>query len=273
MRYHNSDGFFLKDYGVMNSVELKVFAKLNLSLCITGVYDDGFHRVDTVLQSVDIFDELTVKKRADGHCEAYGIDVPENTALKAAELFVQTFKTGGADIYIKKGIPLSGGMGGSSADAAGVLAALSRLYGVPVSEVEPLAERLGSDVKFMLHGGRARATGRGETLEFLNHEKMHFVVLKPDFGLSTAEIYRQFDLAPNAESNALQAPALNFSTVLREFFEAASRVAEVTMTGSGSCFFAVCKDKDESAELCARFKAAGFDAAECKSVEKGVEFF
>ena len=157
---------------------VKAYAKINLTLNITG-RNDGFHDIESLVTTVDIYDTITVSARRDdkitlemrmaGKRFAEDIPVERNNAYKAAKLFAETFKTGGADVKIVKRIPLAGGLGGSSADAAGVLNAMKILYGVS-EDVKPLADMLGSDTGYMTSGGFALISGRGERVEKIESE-------------------------------------------------------------------------------------------------------
>ncbi len=186
---------------MMNVVRLNAYAKLNLTLDVTGK-ENGFHMLDSVVVTVDLFDRVVLKRRKDTLCSVVmhgmgseGIPPEENNALRAAEAFVSAFQTNGADIVIYKNIPIGGGLGGSSADAAGVLLGMKRLYGVPdMGGANSLADRLGSDTKYLLTGGLARMRGRGDRLEFSAAEpEMHFLVLCPARGVSAGDCYAEFD--------------------------------------------------------------------------------
>ena len=120
----------------MNTAKVKAYAKVNLTLDITGEAD-GFHTLDSLVVTVDLFDQISAKKRKDGKIRVFmhglgseTIPPEENNAQRAGEAFTARFKTAGADIAIYKNITVGAGMGGSSADAAGVLNALARLYGI-----------------------------------------------------------------------------------------------------------------------------------------------
>lgn len=179
------------------SVELKAFAKVNLSLNITGKREDGMHLLDSVMMSVDKFDTVTVSERADSRINVkfIGCDVGEdNTAYKAAKSVLDVIG-GGVDITVEKGIPMGAGLGGSSADGAAVLRALDLFYKLPERGVDmrKAALSVGSDVPFMLTGGLARVTGVGEELFFIENKIKAFMVgLMPGF-VSTAAAYRAFD--------------------------------------------------------------------------------
>lgn len=189
----------------MNTARVSAYAKLNLTLDITGA-KDGYHLLDSLVVSVDLFDRIVAKKRkgALSSVAMHGmgserIPPEENNALRAAEAFSATFGTDGAAISVYKNIPMGSGMGGSSADAAGVLLALARLYKITDrAALTALGERLGSDVAFQLRGGFARMRGRGESLEFFGSvPKWWFLVLTSKEEISTAACYARYDEAGN----------------------------------------------------------------------------
>lgn len=181
-----------------NSVRVRVAGKLNLSLNITG--RDVFHTLDSVFCSVSVFDTVTVSLRNDDvvtiDFQGIKLDPNTNTAAKAVEAVRRTCGPFGADITVEKGIPVGSGLGGSSADAAGVIAALDILLDGKFRGLDlySAACQTGSDTAFMLRGGLARARGRGEQLEFFTGSVPFTLVLGfPASGVETAACYRTFD--------------------------------------------------------------------------------
>lgn len=179
------------------------FAKLNLSLDVGPARGDGFHEMRTVMQAVTLFDDVTVRLVPGGKIGARSnlgylpVD-SRNIACRAAEAFFE--RTGmrnmGAEIRLKKRIPVCAGMGGGSSDGAAVLRALNRLTGagLTVSELEDLARPLGSDVPFCVAGGAALGTGRGDVLEPLEPLRpCSIVICKPPFSISTPELFKLID--------------------------------------------------------------------------------
>lgn len=191
----------------MTSATVRVPAKINLCLGVGSVRDDGYHPLATVYQALDLHDEVRASFDETGtlsvvtHAtEEERADVPEgldNLALQAAALLRE--ETGvemGAEIAIRKVIPVAGGLAGGSADAAAALVACNEIWGTGLSrhELEPLAAELGSDVPFLLHGGNAIGGGRGETVSpVLARGSYHWVLAVADRGLSTASVYAEFD--------------------------------------------------------------------------------
>jgi 4-diphosphocytidyl-2-C-methyl-D-erythritol kinase len=184
-------------------VRLTCGAKLNLFLKVTGRRPDGFHELESVFHAIDLVDELHVESDEDGHVETTMTWAPEaagppieprdnivqRTALALRE---RSGVRAGARITLVKRIPVGGGLGGGSSDAAGALAGLGRLWSVPEGMLEDLAPELGSDVPFCLRGGStALVTGRGEHVERRPGppEPLWFVLGLSDRPLLTEQVY------------------------------------------------------------------------------------
>ena len=174
---------------------LNAAAKVNLVLEVLGKREDGYHELATVMQAVELSDRVTIEDAAGLELESRAPGVPtdgRNLALRAATALRQAAGiTRGARITLDKRIPVAAGLGGGSADAAAVLVGLNRLWRLrwPVTRLEEVATRLGMDVPFFLHGGRALATGRGERIERLRGSALGLVLVNPRFAVSTAEMY------------------------------------------------------------------------------------
>lgn len=194
----------------MRSVTVRVPAKINLCLGVGPLRDDGFHALATVYQAVDLHDEVRATMRDDDevtvtvHAELDArdemVDVPtdgQNLAVQAARhLQALTPDVVGVDLAIRKAIPVAGGMAGGSADAAAALVACNELWGLGLGrpELDRQAVEIGSDVPFLLHGGTAMGTGRGEEVNpVLARGGYHWVFATADHGLSTAAVYAEFD--------------------------------------------------------------------------------
>lgn len=266
----------------MRSVKIKSYAKINLTLEITGI-ENGYHMLDSLVANIDLFDLLVLKKRKGALSSvtmkgmgSESIPPEKNNALKAAEAFSAAFGTDGVDITVYKNIPIGGGLGGSSADVVGVLNGMAALYGIKDREkLKELADTLGSDTGYMLNGGFARMQGRGEKVTKLDlTNKLHFLLICPNSSVSAGECYRAFDTQPRTLEykgsqtqrciDFLQTNDLNEGGryLMNDLFRAAySLNAEVgkayeeatsfsplgaTMSGSGSCVFAMFETK----ELC-----------------------
>lgn len=191
-------------------------AKINWTLDIVGKREDGYHLMDMLMQPVELADELTLEKTENGlTLTVSGYPRvkagPDNLALRAAQaLQAQTGYRGGASIHLHKRIPVGAGLGGGSADAAGVLAGLNRLWetGLTQPELEALGLRLGADVPFCLRGGLQRAQGVGEKLTPMACGGLFWlVILQPCPGLSTREVFGRFRLDARENRPDTQATA------------------------------------------------------------------
>ncbi|HNZ99681.1 4-(cytidine 5'-diphospho)-2-C-methyl-D-erythritol kinase [Ruminococcus sp.] len=278
-------------------MRVKTAAKINLALDVTGKLPDGYHTLESVFQTVGLYDEVSVELTESGI--ELGCEVPEefasadpipcderNIAYKAAKLF---FEENGMDcgcrIHIKKGIPSQAGMGGGSTDAAAVLYCLGKLTGKSVSA----SEKLGADVPFFLTGGTAYVEGIGEKITpIADYSGRILVIGKGGEGVSTAEAYRNIDAlkAPQHPDAKALAEAIDSApdTAWEHFgnlFEQAVCLEEVdklksamlnkdaliaVMTGSGSAVFGLFETR-EQAEICAeKLKKWGYFSAVCETV-------
>ena len=176
---------------------VNICAKINLSLNILGILDNGYHDVDTVMQSVSLYDTLTVRPAPVLTVDCPGVPQEQNTAYKAARLFfAESGIPGGAEVTIKKGIPFASGMGGSSADAAGLLVALNHMYDAPLSHQALLhiGARIGADVCFLMEGGAMRCQGIGEQLTpVINRWDPVYLAVRADGFVTAGQAYHQFD--------------------------------------------------------------------------------
>ncbi len=191
---------------------LPSFAKINLCLEIMGRREDGFHEVRTLLQTIDLRDELTFKPTAAGvQLKVSGRAVSsgeENSVLKAVELFSRRYGlTVGLEISLVKRIPIGAGLGGGSSNAAITLMALGQLTGryLTLAEFSKMAAELGSDVPFFLSGGLAFGGGRGERTESLagSDPEAEVLLVYPGFEVSTREAYAQIQVANLGNSELL----------------------------------------------------------------------
>ncbi len=190
----------------MHSVTEKAFAKLNISLDVVGRRDDGYHDLVMVMQTISLCDEITLARKEtpgiDASCNFHYVPTDErNLAVKAAVCFLRAVAKPeeGISVQVKKNIPVGTGMAGGSADAAAVLRGMNLLFGTPFSrkKLEELAQEIGSDVAFCIAGGTALARGRGEILQDLvPFPDCTILVCKPEFSISTPELFRKIDQAP-----------------------------------------------------------------------------
>ena len=175
-------------------------AKLNLSLDVAGLLPNGYHDLDMVMQTIDLYERITLRRSADLTLRLPGSFVPpndKNTAYKAAVAFFHyTGLLAGVDITIQKHVPVRAGMAGGSADAAGVLVGLNELYNaqLSMSELCAIGAGIGADVPFALMGGTCRVKGVGDLIKPLPPcPDCWFTVVMPDYGVSTPEAFAAYD--------------------------------------------------------------------------------
>jgi 4-diphosphocytidyl-2-C-methyl-D-erythritol kinase len=211
-------------------------AKLTVSLRVTGVRPDGFHELDAEMVTLDLADELELDEGESG-ITMVAAPGTRTDALPLTEenLVARALSAVGrsASVHVTKRIPLGGGLGGGSADAAAVL----RWAGC----TDPMvALSIGADVPFCVVGGRARVEGAGELVTPLPFEHREFVLLVPPFGVDTARVYRAWDERPTTEGpNHLARPALAVEPRLAAWRDALGEAAgvEPRLAGSGSTWF------------------------------------
>jgi 4-diphosphocytidyl-2-C-methyl-D-erythritol kinase len=265
------------------------FAKLNLSLAVHGRREDGFHEIESVVQTIDLADRVEVNVRPgtgiiveNTLADSQGPDLAERAA--AAWLAVKKVSLH-VEIRIQKGIPAGAGLGGGSSDAAAVLQSLDRLIPPRLAdeELRRLATGIGSDVTLFLVGGCVRITGRGEIVERLpGTRRERFVVVVPPVRCSTADVYGVWAAhrTPHSAaalafgSNDLLAPALAVRPQLRRYAEVVARGGGLYsgMSGSGSSFYVAFSNEDQ-ADACAReLRAALPDCAvfDCAPTSAGM---
>lgn len=261
----------------MQRLTISVPAKINLSIDVTDRLASGYHSVEMIMQTVNLFDVITIEKtQGDISIQCDNPQLPcdhGNIALKAAELFFGKCPyKGGARITLKKNIPIAAGLGGGSSDAAGVLKALNELFNNCLTDAEltELSKRLGADVAFFLSGGTQYAGGIGDELTQLpDFEGVHILLVNPGFPVSTKWVYTNLDMnnlgeRPNIPDiiNAIKNMDINFvarnmrnvleSVTLKEYPELKNIVDKLTelgatgslMSGSGPTVFGIFPDGD-----------------------------
>ena len=195
------------------AVHVRAPGKINVYLGVGGRHDDGYHALTTVFQAVSLYEDVIARDADDFSVSVVGVADPStvpvddrNLAMRAAKLLASaTGYTGGVQLELRKSVPVAGGMGGGSADAAAALVACDALWGTGLSphRLHELAARLGADVPFALHGGTAVGTGRGDQLNpALARGRFDWVLVPSDEGLSTPQIYARLD-THRAENGAL----------------------------------------------------------------------
>jgi 4-diphosphocytidyl-2-C-methyl-D-erythritol kinase len=254
-------------------------AKLNLFLHILGRRPDGYHELQTCFQFVDLCDEITIEVRADGRirrvAELAGVNEEADLCVRAARtLQAAAGSSLGADISVLKRIPMGGGLGGGSSDAATCLVALNHLWQLhwPAEDLAALGLKLGADVPVFVRGRAAWAEGIGERLTPLYPPQApcetNYLILKPNIGVSTAEVFRDPELtrnsAPITIHGFLASGGRNdcLSVVRRRYPEVAraldwlSTFGPARLTGTGACIFLSCETLDRGREIIGKLPPA-----------------
>ena len=264
-------------------MRLKARAKINWTLDIVGQRADGYHLMDMLMQPVTLADDITLTPAKEITLTTGGTPLlpadEKHLAFRAAmALKAHTGYPGGAAIHVEKHIPVGAGMGGGSADAAGVLIGLNKMWGLalPQSELEIIGLRLGADVPFCIRGGLTRTTGIGEVMEDLPcGRSWPLVVIQPCEGLSTKEIFTAYhegvvDARPDNAAAALALARGNAQTLSAAMANVMQPVSEARrpgiheaiqalkaqgafaaqMTGSGSAVFGAFADEASAARAC-----------------------
>lgn len=264
-------------------MQLEAFAKINWTLDITGVREDGYHLMDMLMQPVSIADEITLNPAPDIRITTGGIPRSRadetNLAWRAAQALKEVSGyPGGIAIHVHKTIPIGAGMGGGSADAAAVLKGLNQFWKIGLSqeELENVGLQLGADVPFLLRGGLARVRGIGEKMEIYDDEHNWWLVItQPCGGLSTARIFslwKSGEVAHRPDTDrALEALQMGdlaaFSTAIGNVLQPAASslrpeidetcnllrslgASAACMTGSGSAVFGVFSTRTLAQKAC-----------------------
>jgi 4-diphosphocytidyl-2-C-methyl-D-erythritol kinase len=246
-------------------------AKLNLFLHVNGRRPDGFHDLQTLFQLVDLADTIAVTVREDGVIERLGgptgVAPEDDLAVRAARALKAACGTHlGATLRVAKRIPMGGGLGGGSSDAATTLLALDRLWGSRLG-IERLAElglALGSDVPVFVRGTSAWASGRGEKLEPVELPTAHYVIVHPGVSVPTARVFQAPELTRNTPLITIRAffesgGRNDCEPVVRAMYPEVAdaldwleRRAPARLTGTGSCIFARCASAAEAERIAAR---------------------
>jgi 4-diphosphocytidyl-2-C-methyl-D-erythritol kinase len=258
-------------------MKLKSYGKINLFLDIKGKLPNGYHDIVTVMQSIDIYDEITLEPIKEDkiiiRCSDSSIPVNDsNTCYKAARLLKDAYHVdSGIYIHILKNIPSGAGMGGGSSNAAAVIKGLNALWKLNLSkeELSGIGARVGADVPFCLVGGTCLAEGIGDKVTVLNDFVWNdILVVKPEFSISTAFVYQNLkaeyynsndsgqilksiglhdhESTAGCASNTLEKVAEAFYPQIRDIKQLLIDAGAISsiMTGSGSAVFALFKDRD-----------------------------
>ena len=290
----------------MNSITLKSRAKINLSIDVLGKRQDGYHLVEMIMQTIDLYDLIEINEKDNDQItiKSTSDEIPldcNNLVYKAANLMKKTFNINkGVEIHIKKNIPVAAGMAGGSSNAAAVLVGLNKLWNLNLSnqQLEKIGLKLGADVPFCINGGAVLASGIGEELTPIKGltKDVCILVCKPDLFVSTKEVYecidsKDIDKRPNnkflieclkneetrqlAENmfNVLEGVTMDKHPVIQQIKDIMTnnRALGAMMSGSGPTVFGLYENREDAVKCKAilekQFKQTFVVACE----EKGVE--
>lgn len=265
----------------MNSIELKSRAKINLSIDVLGKREDGYHLVEMIMQTIDLYDVIKIRELSSDNIiiKSNSNDIPlddNNIVYKAINLLKDKFNINkGIEIFIQKNIPVAAGMAGGSSNAAAVLVGLNKLWRLNLSELDlqELGFKLGADVPFCISGKAALAQGVGEELSFIKGlpKDISILICKPEIFVSTKDVYEGLDLnniqsrpdnkklLENLRQENIQSLAKNMVNVLesvtsrdyREIKEIENIMMEngalgSMMSGSGPTVFGLYKNREDA---------------------------
>ena len=285
-------------------ITLKAYAKINLMLDILSRLENGYHDLYMIMQSVSLYDELSVSETATGDititCDVPSIPTDEkNIAYKAAKAFFDYTKieNSGINIDIKKNIPHAAGLAGGSTDGAAVIVALNEIFNTGLREKDIIAigSRVGADVPFCALGGTMLAQYTGTVLSHLpDLELPYIIIVKPSQDVSTAEAYAAFDSAERVrhlDKTAMLQAVIGgdykkiyekVGNVFEQFIDVTERVlikdimrkhgAKCSqMSGSGPSVFGIFEDKEKAEECLAELKKNYEQSYLCSSTDSGCE--
>lgn len=289
-------------------IKVKANAKINLYLNILEKRKDNYHNISSVMQSIDLSDDLIFFKKSSGIkivCNDLNLPVDErNLMYKSAELLITKFfklDSLGVLIILKKRIPIASGLGGGSADAAATLIGINKLLNLDLSDSEliKIGSSIGSDVPFCLIGGTAIVEGKGEKILPLESlEDIWIVLMKPSYNLLTKDIYKKYDKIGSPCLNNIDKFMKSFSekellkkfsmienclekivekdhetiSILKKKAMESGALAAV-MTGSGPIVVALCEDFDSALKVYSKLSREVDEIYVSKTCSKGVETF
>lgn len=287
------------------TLRLKAFAKINLSLDIIGVQQNGYHIIETIMQSVSLHDLIIITTNTSSNGIALTCSHPSlcstenNTAYQAAKAFFTYCQTEmqAISIHIKKHIPSGAGLAGGSADAAAVLHGLNHLFGanLTLTQLCKIGATIGADVPFCICGGTMLATGIGDKLSTIPPLPCcSIVICKPPISISTQEAYQKIDntiikkhpdtqrIYSALKQNNLTAVAQNVKNIFEEAIPIASVQSIIAqmkqmgalgacMSGSGSAVFGIFSTEALATQCAAHLKTQFEDVFICQPVNQGIE--
>ena len=243
-------------------------AKLNLFLHITGQRQDGYHLLQTVFQFIQLIDVIDFTILESGlvrrSSTSIKIDERDDLVIKAAQKIKKRSGSKlGVDISVKKNIPIGGGLGGGSSDAATTLVALNELWqtGFSIDELSEIGLSLGADIPFFINGNAAWAEGIGDKLTPINLDECFYLVIYPNCGISTKAVFEASDLTRNTpritirdfhdgnRKNDCESYVRNHYRDVAEALDWLGEYASSKLTGTGACLFAKFSDENEANEV------------------------
>lgn len=277
----------------MKKTKVKIPAKLNLTLDVLGK-EGKFHNLKSLVCSIDIYDTITLKARKDKTITLKekgikaGCDKEKNNAYLTAKTVLERFSSFGVDITVNKNIPVGAGLGGSSADVAGVLIGYDMMLGGTL-DLYSLAKELGSDVNYMLGGGYAVISGKGDDIEFIESDlTLYFIIIPAKNMVSAKDCFLEFDkqnlvkecFTDKAVSgikndktnlfknlnNHLYDSAIKILPEIKVNYELLSKYSITNMTGSGSAVYAVFESKKERDKIAKILKKQKIEFITAKTV-------
>ena len=273
-----------------NIISLKAHAKVNLFLEILGKRDDGYHEIETIMQEIDLADNLQFEETQGGvRLECNNKNIPinqDNLVCKAANLILKECGIKkGVLISLEKNIPVGAGLGGGSSDAAATLKALNSLWRVGLNDGELIgfAAKLGSDIPFFINGKTSLCSGRGEVISPVKvRDRMDYLILFPRVHISTETIYKnlKIDLTKKRKDVSFFLDALKYSEVAGISKLLFNRLEEIifatypdllqvkstlesfdfcglSISGSGSAFFGLCNDRHQAEVIKSKIELSG----------------
>ena len=230
-------------------------AKINLNLKITGKRPDGFHNIESIMQTISLYDYLTLTIEPSDKFEiklsGTSPEIPyneSNLVHKAIMLFIEksNMPAHKINVHIEKNIPVSAGLAGGSTNAAGILKGLNEIFGNPLSkpELHTICAKLGSDLNFCLEGGRQITTGRGEILTPLEFEEFQLSLIKPlNLGISAKEAYTKFSNKKSITETDRHNYKNDLEWAIIDDYEELQEIKKLypnaMMSGSGSTYFLI----------------------------------
>lgn len=287
-----------------STVHYRAYAKLNFYLAVIDRRADGYHDIETIFQTIDLADSVSLTPRVGGlslACSNPALETDDNLALRAARILRDRYASGrGVHIELTKRIPIAAGLAGGSADAAAVLVGLNEMWGLGLDgeTIRGIALELGSDVPYVTIGGTMAATGRGEALRPLDAlRETWLVLLHPPLEVSAARVYNHVmlkksreeridgitmtfrnvmetlsrGLLPDVLQNSMEIPVFSefpqLAVLKQRLLDAGC--AGAAMSGSGPTLYGLCKDEAHARAIAARF--TGVAASVARTVPRGVE--